>query len=911
MPVPDAKVEMQIGGVWTDTTNDALMEEGVSHTRGRTRPGARVDAAKMAYGLLNPDLKYSPRHPMSANYGLIGRNTRTRLSVAGPVHLAMTGTAGFSTGASTPDAAALDIVGDIDIRFDATLTNWLASGSVELCGKGTPTGNQRSWLLLMRDRRLHFEWSTAGTSTISTDSTAEVVVPPSDRLAVRVTLDVDNGAAGNTCRFYTGPSISGPWTQLGADVVTAGVTSIFNSTAPLRVGQGWDALGFPSADGQVHAFELRSGIAGSVVANPDFTVQTAGAASFTDSTGKVWTIGLATSLSDRHYRCVTEIPVWKPRWHVSGNKVTARIESSGIMRRLGQGRKALASTLRRRIPSFSPLAYWPMEDQNGATRAASALTGGSPLYTLGLDFGSDDSLPGSKALPVVSTGGRLNGRVPAPAAGVTEWQTEFVFFLATGPGAESMALGYWSTGTVKKWHLSFNDATSARIQGFGADGLSVVDTIVGPTTSLYGQWNRWQLYATQNGGNVDWNALWIGVGGSAGATSGSYAGTVGRITDVVGPPAAYAAGADGLRLGHIAVFADIDTAYYNFADHGFSGESAGTRLRRLSGEESIPVVIHETAGAIPELLGAQRPDTALSLMGEAADSESGILSEDHRTVALAYRDRWSLYNQTPKLVVPYAKLGPPLEPVDDDLTTRNDNEVGRAGGSSSRVVQETGPMSVEAPEDGGVGIYDESVTLSLAADEQTFQQAAWRTHLGTWDASRFERVRIMLHKHPELITEVLAIREGDVIQITDGPDFLEPGPFNLMVQGFEEELKEFAWEITFYCSPADPWTVGVVGDTILGRPDTDASELASGVDADDLSFSVAVTAGPLWITSAAFPTHFPLNAMIGGERVSVSAISGGASPQTFTISARSVNGIVKAHSAGAALSLADPMRPAL
>ena len=911
MSVPDAKIELQIGGVWTDVTTDALLGEGIKHERGRARPSARVDPARCSYVLLNPDQKYSPRHPLSVNFGKIGRNTRTRVSVAGPVHLATTGTNLVGTGATTPDVAALDITGDIDIRFDATLENWMSSGSVELCGKGSVTGNQRSWLFMMRNRKLHFEWSATGSSTIEKDSTVEMPVSVSGRRAVRVTLDVDNGAAGNTVRFYTAASLAGPWVQLGADVVTAGTTSIFNSTAALRVGDGWSDLGFASTDGQVHAFELRSGIAGSVVANPDFTIQTPGASSFADGTGKTWTVGTATTLTDRHYRCVTEIPVWKPRWHVSGNNVQARIEASGVMRRLGQGRKPLSSTLRRRIPSFAPLAYWPMEDENGATRAASALTGGGPLYTLGLDFGSDDTLPGSKALPVVSTGGRLNGAVRAPAAGVTEWQTEFVFNLAVGPGAESMALGYWSTGTVKKWHLSFYDATGARVQGFGADGLTVVDQVVGPITGLYGQWNRWQLYAAQNGGNVDWQVTWIGVGGTAGAFGSSYAGTVGRITDVVGPPAAYAAGADGLRIGHIAVFGDINTSYYNFADHGFSGESAGTRLRRLSSEESIPVVVYETANAIPELLGAQRPGTIVDLMSEAADSEVGILYEDHRSVSLAYRDRWSLYNQTPTLSVPYGSLGPPLEPVDDDLTTRNDNEVQRAGGSSARVVQETGPMSVLDPEDGGVGIYDESVTRSLYADEQTFQQAAWRTHQGTWDEARFERVRILLHKNPELIPAVLALRVGHVIEITDTPDHLEPGPYRLMVQGFEEELKEFSWEITFWCSPAGPWTVGVVEDTLLGRPDTDGSELASGVSSSATSFSVAVTAGPLWITSAVFPTHFPLDVMIGGERVRVSAISGGSSPQTFTISQRSVNGIVKAHSAGADLSLADPMRAAL
>ena len=909
MPVPDAKVEMQIGGTWTDITTDVRLADGIKHERGRARPSAQIDPARASLTLENRDYRYSRRHPNSVNYGKLGPNTPVRLSVAGPVHLATTGLPNSGTGATTPDAAALDIVGDIDIRFDATLTNWLASGSVELCGKGSTTGNQRSWLLLMRDRKLHFEWSTAGTSTISKDSTVEMVVPPSDRVAVRVTLDVDNGAAGNTCRFYTAPTIAGPWTQLGADVVTAGTTSIFNSTAELRVGDGWSTLGFPSSSGMVHTFELRSGIAGSVVANPDFSAQTAGAASFVDGTGKTWTIGSFTSLSDRHYRGVLEVPEWKPRWHVSGNNVVAQIQAAGILRRLGQGQKPLESTLRRRIPSFSPLAYWPMEDESGALRAASALDGGGPLYTLAVDFGADDSLPGSKALPTMKTGSRLNGAVRSGSV-TDRWHTEFVYYLAAGPGAQTMALGYWSTGTVKKWWLLFESATTARVQGYGADGTLVVDQALAVGSSLYGSWTRWILSATQNGGNVDWHVAWLPVAGGGGQFNASYAGTVGRITDTVGPPAGYDANADGLRIGHIAVFEDNDNLAFEFADTGFSGESAGTRLRRLSGEESIPVTIHETTGAIPELLGPQRPGTVLDLMEQAAESEQGILYEDRRTIALAYRDRWGQYNRTPALTVDYAQLGPPLDPVDDDQTTRNDVTVSRVGGSSSRVVEQSGPLSVQAPPS-GAGIYDESVPLSLYADEQTFQQAAWRVALGTWDEPRFERVRIMLHRYPALRDQVLAVGVGDVIRITNTPAFLPPGPYDVVVQGFEEELKEFSWEITFCCSPAGPWTVGVVEDTVLGRPDTDGSELASGVSSSATSWSVAVTAGPLWITSAVFPTHFPLGVMIGGERVTVSAISGSSSPQTFTISQRSVNGIVKAHSAGAVLSLADPMRPAL
>jgi hypothetical protein len=48
--------------------------------------------------------------------------------------------------------------------------------------------------------------------------------------------------------------------------------------------------------------------------------------------------------------------------------------------------------------------------------------------------------------------------------------------------------------------------------------------------------------------------------------------------------------------------------------------------------------------------------------------------------------------------------------------------------------------------------------------------------------------------------------------------------------------------------------------------------------------------------------------MIGGEVMTISGISGATSPQTFTISARSVNGVVKEHAAGKPVNLARPNR---
>jgi hypothetical protein len=45
---------------------------------------------------------------------------------------------------------------------------------------------------------------------------------------------------------------------------------------------------------------------------------------------------------------------------------------------------------------------------------------------------------------------------------------------------------------------------------------------------------------------------------------------------------------------------------------------------------------------------------------------------------------------------------------------------------------------------------------------------------------------------------------------------------------------------------------------------------------------------------------------VGGERVTVTNITGASSPQTFTVT-RSVNGVIKAHSAGAEVHLWSPV----
>lgn len=206
----------------------------------------------------------------------------------GPGGMLLPGIAGSY--ASTPDNAALDIVGDIDLRFDGTI-DWTPAAPPSLIAKWNEATNNRSYLLaLQADGTLFFGWSANGIAVAGGDiSTVAVPIANEGRLAVRVTLDVDNGAAGHTTTFYTAPTIAGPWTQLGAPIVTAGVTSIFSGTALGEVGAHTAGTMSPLT-GIVHAAAILNGIAGTEVANPNFAAQSPGTTVFVDAAGRTWTL---------------------------------------------------------------------------------------------------------------------------------------------------------------------------------------------------------------------------------------------------------------------------------------------------------------------------------------------------------------------------------------------------------------------------------------------------------------------------------------------------------------------------------------------------------------------------------------------------------------------------------------------
>jgi hypothetical protein len=861
----DVRIELLIGGIWTDVTADVYTAEQISISRGRADEGARTDpgkcaltfnngASKVAPGILG---RYSPRNPRSDLYGLIGRNTPLRVSVPGPTsYLELDGNpANYAT---TPDAAVLDITGDLDLRWEGE-ANWNQSGAQVLLGKWEPAGNQKAYMLRLQNNTLVLHHSTDG-FTGGIFSQTLPALPK--RAALRATLDIDNGAGGRTATFYWAPTMAGPWTQFGDTVTISGTTATFASTAPLRVAPADLTVSpqrYPVA-GRVYKAEVRNGINGTVVASPDFTALSPGTTSFADSAGRTWTLAGSAVISNRRTRFVGEVSSWPARWDVSGKDVRVSVEASGVLRRYGQGAKPLDSTLRRRIPSGSPLAYWPMEDGASATQASSAVSGGQPLKVSGLTFGGSDYPAGSNPLPSLGQSATLNGRVPGAQAG--GWHVEMVYKLQSLPTVEQTMLTVTlapGSGGVSQVLCRVSTA-GIRVQGLDNDGNVVAFFLfndAGAISDFAGVWNRLQFYSATSGGNAYLNVAWRDVVANTWWNARTtYVGTPGTITGIAGN---WGSDFQGMTIGHLAAW-DIGgttapaagVTVYESADDGFRGETAGARMNRLASEENIPVTVY---GSVPsqERMGPQRPETLLSLLEEAADVDGGILHERRDTLGLVYRDRASLCSQAPALRLDYTASGhvaPPLEPVDDDQHVRNDITVSRDGGASARVTLDTGALSTQAPPN-GVGVYDESVTLNVYDDDQPARHAGWRLHLGTVDEARYPVVNLDLAAAPSLMDTVTSLDSGDRIQIANPPAWLPPGPIDLIMEGYSEVIGHpNDWGLQLNCTPASPWNVGVTDDLVYATGDTSGSQLAAGATSTATTLSVVTTDGPVWVQGA-------------------------------------------------------------
>lgn len=196
---------------------------------------------------------------------------------------------------SAPDFAAFP-TGDQDLRWRGVLP---ALDAVKVwVAKFSETTSRSVSFETSGAARLRLRWSADGTFDAANTVTATDDVPAvlvGQTVWLRVTFDVDNGASGKTARFYYSTddvedsTDVTTWTQTGADVTSAGTTSVFDGTDPVSVG---GRSGSAATHPGIRRGQVLNGIGGAVVA--DLRCDAPVGPRYRDPYGNVWTFNGST-----------------------------------------------------------------------------------------------------------------------------------------------------------------------------------------------------------------------------------------------------------------------------------------------------------------------------------------------------------------------------------------------------------------------------------------------------------------------------------------------------------------------------------------------------------------------------------------------------------------------------------------
>lgn len=627
----------------------------------------------------------------------------------------------------------------------------------------------------------------------------------------------------------------------------------------------------------------------------------------------------------RRYRFCGEVVSWPTTWDQSGTDVWIPVQAAGMLRRLQQGTQTLGSAMYRayalqEAASLNAVAYWPCEDGATSTSFASGVKGvGAMSFTGTPTLASNSAFLCSLPLPVLNSS-TWRGRVPT----IGTWTDNVCRFLVqiptNGDTNNGVLASMYTNGTVKRVDLIYGSGAGSNggaglltVTGFDSSGAQLFT--IGPFSDLNGNGFNGQLLRASfalrtSGANVEYEWQTIAVAGGISAASGTLnAASIGPVASVVVNTNGNLV---GTAIGHVSVQAVWDSladlvsqlnAWYNEG-------SPGSRISRLCGEQGVNeigfFVLGNAIGGDGVTLGYQTSDTLANLLQQCVDTDNSMLFESREQLALIHRNRVYLYNQgtsyNPQrgLTLDYAQaqLSGPLDPLDDDANTRNDVTVTAITGSFAQAAATTGSMSTQPPPN-GVGDYATTYSLSLGNLATSLpDHAHWRLRLGTVDEPRYPNIHLNLRSTEitgsvDLMNQALVMDIGDLVIINNPPAWMPPDQIRQILQGYTETLGVFEHDMVLNCSPEAPYRVGVVGDTVLSTADTDGSTIV----ADNGGTLTVASTNPLlppWTTNAgAFPFDIALSPLgVGGERVTVTNITGASSPQTFTVT-RSVNGIAK------------------
>lgn len=893
--------ELYVNDAWTklETPNNIRQEDGITIKRGRPNEASKAQHSTCELTLDNRASHYSPDWPTGPYYGSLDQNTPVRLGV----HLLTdTFTRTVSGGwGSTDNGQAWSITG---VGAPLLASDWNVSGGTGTMSQPVATGYRLSYLntVSYRDVDVRMDVTLAfsdviggqiepGNICLRGQSVTEYYLV---RLVVTTTETVTISIL-----HYDGTVIAPAVTVAGLTHTGQTLRVRFQAEKQTLRAKVWGAAGKEPYAWQVIGHSTSITQAGFIA------VRNGVGSGNTNTKPIVFTCDNVVVTSPRFSG---EVASWPQNWDTSGRDVTVNVEAAGILRRLGQGADPIQSALRRGFLSdaiVTPVAYWPCEEGKFATNIASGLPGGTPMLVYGTpQFQASTVFAASAALPYPKTSYWI-GYVPSYTT-TGRQQVRFLLGVAAAgiPAQSLIAVG--TSGTIKTWLVRIDAAGSMAIRAFNSAGTIVLDT---PFTAfaVNGSPRQVALEFEQVGADVTTNLLTLEPGAATGLQMPLGGSTI--LNQTVGVTTYVQVGSLGdTTVGHVSVHATW-SSLFDLGDQlaAFDGEAAGRRIERLCTEQDIDFSysgnLDDTA-----LMGPQRAGTLRDLLVECADADLGMLYESRGALGIAYRTFISLTNQAITLDLDYSagEISLPFQPVKDDRFSRNDITVTRKEGSEARAVLETGSMSVLPASQGGIGRYAEGVTLNLYTDNQLQDMAGTLLHFGTVGETRYPSIRVNL-ANPEVVAAglentVLALNVGDRFTVSNPKSGQTPDQINQLMLGYTETVNSFEHTVDINCVPASPYNIAVL-DANDTRMDSDTTTLNADVNTVGTSLVVAIADDTLWTTDAG---EMPFSITVGGEEMSLTAVSGTASPQTFTV-IRSINGVVKTHKLGTPVHVTHPV----
>lgn len=595
------------------------------------------------------------------------------------------------------------------------------------------------------------------------------------------------------------------------------------------------------------------------------------------------------------------------------------------------------------------IAYWPLDDAPGSTRAVSAV-GGPPLLAR-VNVGAGIT-PTAEFSPFAWDSGTLHQWLPpclrAESGGdlqggkliagrmarlgvAGEWALDFLY-QATAPAGNEDDRALNSHHFLRQtdgieWILTFTPRTGlASVTAFDSDGNllggnasidtgSVHDGLVKfvrlAITDATGGVARWRLSID----TLQFGTGTVSIGGIPQAPNRYEA--FWDQDSIQSPPSVLP-----FHIGQIVVW-DVTPlpvlSEVGAVILGHQGETPLQRIRRVCLEDAVPFAgfgspaVHEHA----TLLGPQQTDTFLGLLRDAErTSAGGVLHE--LAGGLAYATVEQRYNQTPmELSGAAGDLAEPPEPTDDDQQLVNQVTVTKAiTGEVARV--ENADSIAES------GVQPLDVEANTASEAQLGPIASWLlgVGLGSRDEYRWPELPLNLLLTPDLIPAWLDFRVGGRVTLDDVADQLPGVTVDVLAEGWSESLHQVSpdevnWQITLNTVPAAPFTVGVYA----AEGTTPAPDAPSRYSPADSRTDAAFTSGTntaltvedqtgtdLWSQTA----DFPFDIRVAGVRLRVTAAGAPVGAvQVLTVDQAPVNGVAKVIPVGSTVELFTPGRYAL